>query len=84
MLPIKSYNPEKICPIFEKGEKHPPPPAKRQVILITNNTIRFSISKNPIVEVSSSYIQKKWNFAVFARSKITDARLFDLNDLFFF
>jgi hypothetical protein len=66
ILPIKIYEPEKICPIFEKRENTP----KISSNLNENRPIRFSILKNPTKEVSSSYIQK-YGFFFFFRRKIT-------------
>ena len=53
-LPIKSYEPEKICLILENRGKHP----VKSYNLNENHTIRFSVSENLFVEVSSSYLQK--------------------------
>ena len=50
MLPVKSYEPEKIRLIFEKGGNiH-----KRLRNLNEDHTVRFDISENLIAEVSSS------------------------------
>ena len=56
-MPIKSYEAEKIFLILENRGKHPPP-KKKSYNLNKNHTIRFSVSENLIVEVSSSYLQK--------------------------
>jgi len=74
MFPVKSYEPEKICLIFEKGVKIP----KMSVILIEKHTIRFSVSENHTVDVSKSYIQKRGilHFLPEARSRIPGFLLF--------
>ena len=48
---------------------------KERYTLSENHTIRFSVSGNPTVEVSSSYLQI-WNSLFFAGRKITEACLF--------
>jgi len=54
MLPSKNYQPEKICLIFEKKgaplEKSDPN---------KNKAVKFSMSANSTVKVSSSYLQKR-------------------------
>ena len=74
VLPIKSYEPDTICLIFRrKGETSP-----------KSHTIRFSVSENSTVEVSSSYLQKCGILYSFVRRKITDACLFVYLFFFFF
>ena len=46
VLPIKSYEPEKICLVLENRE-HP---------LNENHTNKFSVLENPTVEIPSSYL----------------------------
>jgi len=68
MFPIRSYEPEKIYPIFLKGENTSETSSK----LNENGTTRFSIPENPNVEDSSSYVQNV-EFCIFARRKIRNA-----------
>jgi len=54
MLPIKSYKPENFSQFLKNmGNTH-----KTSRDLSENHTIRFSISENSILEVSSSYTRK--------------------------
>ena len=70
MLPFKSNEPEKIFLIFKKGGNIP----KRFSVLNENQTTIFSISKNPVPEVSSSYLQNAKFFTFF--QKKDDGRVF--------
>ena len=72
----KIYEPEKICFILENRGKHP--------VKGTKHTIAFGVSENPIAKISSSYLQKMWNFVFFARRQITGACLLVFFFFFFF
>ena len=53
-LPTKSHKTEMVFLISEKGAK---PPSKGQIIFGKIYTVKLSLSENPIVEVSSPYLQ---------------------------
>jgi len=72
MLPIKSYEIERNCPILEKGEKS----IKKSKNLHENCTIKFSVSENHTVEVSSFHKKKCGTLHSFSRRKMTDMFLF--------
>jgi hypothetical protein len=61
MLPFKRTEPEKICLVFER--KRNPPEKSRN--FIQTSTIRFSISKNPIVEVPKSHLRKRGTMSIY-------------------
>jgi len=63
MLAIKSYKPEKTCPVLKKGET-----ATISSNLNENNTIGFSISEILTVEVSSS-VYKNVKFCIFCQKQ---------------
>ena len=71
MLPIKSYEPKKICLIFKKGEKH----LQNSNDLNENHITRFNISEKPTVEIQTLFYTNV-EFCIFARRKITNACLF--------
>ena len=58
---------------FSKNRDTAPNSSKN---LNENQTIRFCVSENPNVEVSSSHVQKFGILLLFARKMITDACLF--------
>ena len=62
LLPTQNQKSEKIFLIFEKRGNIP----KKASNLIENPFIRYIISENPIVEVSTP-IFKMWNFALFQK-----------------
>ena len=79
ILPIKSYEPVKICLIFKIEENN----FKESQNLNENHTIRLSVSENPTEKASSSYLQKCgivysfFFFFFFVRRKIMDVCFFD-------
>ena len=72
MVPIKNYEPEKICTVFEKGRNT----TRASSDLNINHSIIFSIPENhTVMKVSSSYAQNV-EFCIFAKRMIRDACLF--------
>jgi len=66
-LPIKNYEPKKICLISENGGRH----FKKAKDLNQNQAIKFYVSEKPTAEVFNSYLQKL-EFRIFFRRKLME------------